>query len=81
MKRFLTYIAASLLLISSASTANPFDGMSAEDLFPGAINEQETTTAYDALMASNLPNATDRFAGQTVTVGVLGSGARGGISI
>jgi multiple sugar transport system substrate-binding protein len=80
MKRFLTYLAASLLLITSASMANPFDGMSAEDLFPGAINEQETTTAYDALMASNLPDATDRFAGQTVTVGVLGSGARGGIS-
>ena len=27
-----------------------------------------------------MPDATDRFAGQTVTVGVLGGGARGGIS-
>ena len=69
-----------LLLSSSIASANPFEGMSAEELFPGAENDQELTTAYDALLASNLPDARERFSGQTVTVGVLGGGARGGIS-
>lgn len=73
----------SIFVIATAAGtafASPFDGMSAEELFPGAANEQELTTAYDALISSNLPDARDRFEGQTVTIGVLGGGARGGIS-
>ena len=80
MKNLLWVSAAAMVLTAPASFADPFAGMSAEDLFPGAENELERSTAYDALLASNLPDARDRFEGQTVTVGVLGGGARGGIS-
>lgn len=63
-----------------AQAAGPFDGMTAAELFPAAGNEAEATTAYDALMKADLPDARDRFAGQELTVGVLQGGPRGGIS-
>jgi multiple sugar transport system substrate-binding protein len=59
-----------------------FMGMTAEELFPdeNIANENERATAFQALLDANLPDATDRFAGQTLTVATLGQGARGGIS-
>ncbi len=63
-----------------AQDGGPFDGMSPEDLFPGAVNAQEAQSAYDALMAANLPDARERFAGQTLVVAVQQAGPRGGIS-
>jgi multiple sugar transport system substrate-binding protein len=63
-----------------AAQDDTFMGMTAEELFPDAISDLERETAFAALQAANLPDATDRFAGQTLTVGVLGQGARGGIS-
>ena len=80
MRKTLTWASALALLMPGSVLANPFEGMTAEQLFPGAENDLERTTAFEALINSNLPDARDRFAGQTVTVGVLGSGARGGIS-
>jgi multiple sugar transport system substrate-binding protein len=58
----------------------PFEGMGPADLFPGAVDETEAQSAYDALLAANLPDARDRFAGQTLTVAVQQAGVRGGIS-
>ena len=59
---------------------DPFAGMTAEDLFPNAIDDTERSSAMEALMAANLPDARDRFAGETLTIGVLASGTRGVIS-
>ena len=80
MRKQLTWASALAMIMSSTAFAGPFDGMTAEQLFPGAENDLERTTAFEALINSNLPDGRDRFAGQTVTLGVLGSGARGGIS-
>ncbi len=80
MRKHLVWASALAMMVANHSFAGPFDGMSAEQLFPGAENDLERTTALEALLKSDLPDARDRFAGQTVTVGVLGSGARGGIS-
>ena len=73
----------SLLIIGSVSVSaqdDTFLGMTAEELFPGAIDETERDTAMAALLEANLPDARDRFAGQTLTVAVLQSGVRGVIS-
>ena len=80
MRNMWIWASALIVAVSSSASANPFEGMTAEELFPGAENELERTTAYEALINSNLPDGRDRFSEQTVTVGVLGSGARGGIS-
>ncbi|MCC7206329.1 MAG: extracellular solute-binding protein [Anaerolineae bacterium] len=55
-------------------------GKTAAELFPGAANDQERDSAFKALVEANLPDATSRFAGQTLTVAVQQAGARGGIS-
>ena len=75
MRKTLTWASALALMMSGSAFANPFEGMTAEQLFPGAENELERSTAYDALINSNLPDARDRFSGQTVTLGVLGGGS------
>jgi len=64
----------------SVAAQDTFMGMTAEELFPGAANDQERDSAMAALLAANLPDARDRFAGQTLTVSVQQAGARGGIS-
>jgi cytochrome b len=64
----------SLLIIGSVGVSaqeDTFLGMTAEELFPGAIDETERDTAMAALLEANLPDARDRFAGQTLTVAVL----------
>jgi len=66
--------------VSAQGGGDPFEGMTPEELFPGAANEGELESAYAALMAANLPDARDRFEGQTLTVAVIQGGARGGIS-
>lgn len=63
-----------------AQDGDTFMGMTAEELFPGAVNETERETAMEALLAADLPDATDRFEGQTLTVSVQQAGPRGGIS-
>ena len=68
MKKHLAWVSALSLIASGAAMAVPFEGLTAEELFPGAENELERSTAYSALINSNLPDARDRFAGQTVTV-------------
>lgn len=80
MKRTVLAACAALLLSGTSAFAGPFDGMSPEELFPGAASAQERDTAYKALMAANLPDARDRFAGKQITIGVLAGGPRGGIS-
>jgi len=65
---------------SALAQGGPFEGMTPADLFPGAANEQEAQSAYNALMAANLPDARDRFSGQTLTLAVQQAGVRGGIS-
>src|SRR5688500_2176725 len=74
-----------LLLFATASPTlfaqdDTFMGMTAAELFPGAANDTERDTAMAALLAANLPDAQDRFSGQTITVAVLQSGVRGVIS-
>lgn len=79
----ISFLLLTVFLLSSVSVLaqdDPFAGMTAEQLFPNAINDVERESAYAALMAANLPDARDMFAGQTLTIGVLGSGARGVIS-
>jgi len=70
-----------LVLIGSMSVMaqDTFMGMTAEELFPDA-SDVERESAMAALLAANLPDATDRFAGQTLTVSVQQAGPRGGIS-
>ncbi|NLX09660.1 MAG: extracellular solute-binding protein [Chloroflexi bacterium] len=67
-------------LVSAQDGENPFEGIPLEDLFPNAIDDQERQSAYDALIAANLPDARDRYEGETLTIGVLASGTRGVIS-
>lgn len=71
-----------ILLLSGVSVhaQDTFMGMTAEQLFPGAQTDLERTTAMAALLAAELPDARDRFSGQTLTVSVQQAGARGGIS-
>jgi multiple sugar transport system substrate-binding protein len=73
-------VPTSNLLVLAQDGGGPFDGMSAEELFPGAINDQERASAMAALLAANLPDARDRFAGKTLTLAVQEAGPRGGIS-
>ena len=71
------------LIVPAASSVRAQDtwmGKTAAELFPGAANDQERDSAFQALLAANLPDATSRFAGQTLTVSVQQAGARGGIS-
>ncbi len=79
---FVILILTSMLALSAIQVVaqDTFMGMTAEELFPGAANEQERASAMAALLAANLPDARDRFAGQTLTVSVQQAGARGGIS-
>jgi multiple sugar transport system substrate-binding protein len=67
-------------LLVSAQDGGPFDGKTADELFPNAIDDQERDSAMAALLASNLPDARDRFEGEKLTIGVLASGTRGVIS-
>lgn len=69
-----------LSLTPVAAQGDTFMGKTAEELFPGAADDQERASAMAALLAANLPDATGRFAGQTLTVSVQQAGARGGIS-
>lgn len=73
-----------LLTLSIGATQvlaqDTFMGKTAAELFPGAANDTERDSAMAALLAANLPDATGRFAGQTLTVSVQQAGARGGIS-
>jgi multiple sugar transport system substrate-binding protein len=78
-----------LLLVISVLVLGPvnvlaqdgiFDDIPLDQLFPNAIDDTERESAYAALLAAGLPDARDTFAGQTLTIGVLGSGARGVIS-
>lgn len=84
--RFLTCLILLSLVFSLTSGVNKvaaqdtFMGKTAAELFPGAANDQERTSAMAALLAANLPDATGRFAGQKLTVSVQQAGARGGIS-
>ena len=71
---------AGSFLVSAQDGENPFEGIPLEDLFPNAIDDQERQSAYDALIAANLPDARDRYEGETLTIGVLASGTRGVIS-
>jgi multiple sugar transport system substrate-binding protein len=75
---------ALLLTLSLGATQvlaqDTFMGKTAEELFPGAADDAERASAMAALLAANLPDATGRFAGQTLTVSVQQAGARGGIS-
>jgi multiple sugar transport system substrate-binding protein len=86
MRRLILVVLTLLLLMPAgtplviAQDGGPFEGIPLEELFPNAIDDQERTSALEALLAANLPDARDRFEGQTLTVGVLGSGARGVIS-
>jgi multiple sugar transport system substrate-binding protein len=87
MKRnkFIFVIAIIAALIVPATTrmtaqGDTFMGKTAEELFPEVASDQERASAMEALLAANLPDATDRFAGQTLTVSVQQAGARGGIS-
>jgi multiple sugar transport system substrate-binding protein len=58
----------------------PFDDIPLEQLFPNSVDAAERESAYEALLAAGLPDARDEFSGQTLTIGVLASGARGVIS-
>lgn len=69
-----------VLAVSPVVAQDTFMGKTADELFPGAANDEERDAAMAALLAANLPDATDRFAGQTLTVSVQQAGARGGIS-
>jgi len=73
-----------LLLLSAVSIVTAQDqtffGKTAQDLFPDAANDTERNNAFAALLAANIPDGHDRFAGQTLTVAVQQAGARGGIS-
>ena len=63
-----------------AQKPGPLEGLTPEELFPEAVSKVERDSAYEALKASKLPDARDRFAGQTVTVAVIQAGAHGGIA-
>lgn len=63
-----------------AQDGETFKDLTAEQLFPGAENDVERNSAMEALLAANLPDACDRFEGQTLTVAVQQAGPRGGIS-
>lgn len=76
----LTITSITALSAVPVAAQDTFMGMTAAELFPGAANDQERDSAMAALLAANLPDATDRFAGQTLTVAVQQAGARGGIS-
>lgn len=85
MRKFvvIALLLALILPVGSLAMAqgdDPFEGMSLEELFPNAIDDQERESAWEALLAANLPDARDRFSGQTLTLGVLASGTRGVIS-
>src|SRR6185369_11363782 len=73
-----------LLALSSVSVVvaqdQTFFGKTAQDLFPDAASDTERNNAFAALLAANIPDGHDRFAGQTLTIATLGQGARGGIS-
>ncbi|MCA9911224.1 MAG: hypothetical protein KC519_21375, partial [Anaerolineae bacterium] len=80
---FFVLLVLSILLalgVSQVAAQDTFMGKTAEELFPGAANDEERAAAMAALLAANLPDATDRFAGQTLTISVQQAGARGGIS-
>ena len=80
---FLVIALIAALIVPAASSVRAQDtwmGKTAAELFPGAANDQERDLAFQALLAANLPDATSRFAGQTLTVSVQQAGARGGIS-
>lgn len=51
-----------------------------EALFPDAVSALERDTAYAALQTAALPESSSSFAGQSLTVAVLGQGPRGSIS-
>jgi multiple sugar transport system substrate-binding protein len=82
--RALTLLVTVALLLGPtavfAQEEDPFAGMTPEELFPDAVTEIERQSAYEALMAAGLPDARDRFSGQTLTVTVIQGGAHGGIS-
>ena len=73
-------LGSTLSILATSALADPFAGLGQADLFPNAATEIEASTAYAALLASNIPDARERFEGKTISVGVLGGGARGGIS-
>ena len=66
--------------MSMVAQDDPFADIPLDQLFPNAIDDVERESAFAALMAAGLPDARDQYAGQTLTIGVLGSGARGVIS-
>lgn len=74
-----TLVFALMLGSVGVMAQDTFMGMTAEELFPDA-SDTERSSAMAALLAANLPDATDRFEGQTLTVSVQQAGARGGIS-
>ncbi|MBC7815080.1 MAG: extracellular solute-binding protein [Burkholderiales bacterium] len=82
--RLVSLLLALTLLVGAMGTVlaqdDTFMGMTAADLFPDAVSDVERDTAFAALVDADLPDATGQFAGETLTVGVLGQGARGGIS-
>jgi multiple sugar transport system substrate-binding protein len=87
MKYRLLVVLSLVFVLTTIGTLNvlaqdepTFMGMTAEELFPGAADEVERDTAMQALLAAELPDVTDRFAGQTLTVAVQQAGPRGGIS-
>ena len=63
-----------------AQEEGPLAGKTPEELFPDATTDAERQTAYEQLLKAELPDARDRFSGQTVTVAVIQGGAHGGIS-
>jgi multiple sugar transport system substrate-binding protein len=75
-------VIAIVAMLGAAQVAaqDTFMGMDAATLFPGAQTDLERSTAMAALLAANFPDATGRFAGQTLTVSVQQAGPRGGIS-
>ena len=77
----LLIVVLSITSLASVATAqDTFMGLTAEQLFPGAQTDLERTSAMAALQAAGFPDATGRFAGQTLTVSVQQAGPRGGIS-
>jgi multiple sugar transport system substrate-binding protein len=85
MRRLIVLLIVIALLLPAGNSlvsaqGGPFDGKTPEELFPNAIDDMERQSAWEALMAANLPDARDRFSGQKLTIGVLASGTRGVIS-
>ncbi|NDJ62825.1 MAG: extracellular solute-binding protein [Chloroflexi bacterium] len=86
MKRLILLCAVAALLAVAPLSVVAQDGndifanMTPEELFPGAVNEVEAETAYQALLDANLPDVREFFEGQTLTVAVQQAGVRGGIS-